>query len=509
MTGPNRGYYAAGPRQVSNNSFLGRWWPALVGNAVLLAIIGVLGYAYLRGPQTEVEIISAVPMIANITDVDGDSGATGTVELEFNNGTGEVCHRVAATSLSNPFTLTLNSASGVVLDMGTHTTGTIGCTDWIQASAQAVLSRPETHYAELHSGDGVVMRGALEWNSDAGSLVDGAPSDADDGSVVAQPGDGTLKAGFILPDTESSSRWEEFDRPLILAACQQAGIECMVENALGDPAQMATIAENMIAQGIGVLAIAAIDSESGAAIQQQAAAAGVKNIDYDRLTLGGAADVYVSFDNVSVGAEEANGLIECLAGDTAGKRIIILHGSPTDNNAALVKQGYTPVVEEAGFDVVGEADVPDWNAAEARVLFEELFEAAGGDIDGVLVANDGMSLAAQSVLQENDLQIPTTGQDAQVDALRALLTGDQCVTVYKPIAVEADSVVDAAVALLRGTDPPANSTIADGDREIPFVQAAVTPVFKGQVAVPIQDGFVSREAVCEGIEDLCQEAGIG
>jgi D-xylose transport system substrate-binding protein len=127
----------------------------------------------------------------------------------------------------------------------------------------------------------------------------------------------------------------------------------------------------------------------------------------------------------------------------------------------------------------------------------------------VLAANDGMSLAAQSVLQEAGLQVPTTGQDAQVEALRALLTGDQCVSIYKPIAVEADSVVDAAVALLRGSDPPANSTINDGDRQIPFVQAAVTPVFKEQVVVPIQDGFVSRDAVCDGIEELCQGAGIG
>ena len=102
------------------------------------------------------------------------------------------------------------------------------------------------------------------------------------------------KAGFILPDSASSARWEAFDRPLIQAACDAAGIECVIQNAEGDKDNMATIADQMIADGIGVLAIVNLDSESGAAIQEKAAAAGVKNIDYDRLTLGGAADVYVS-----------------------------------------------------------------------------------------------------------------------------------------------------------------------------------------------------------------------
>ncbi|MFN6121321.1 MAG: substrate-binding domain-containing protein, partial [Actinomycetes bacterium] len=92
------------------------------------------------------------------------------------------------------------------------------------------------------------------------------------------------KVGFILPDSASSARWESFDRPLIEAACEAAGIECLIQNAEGDADNMATIADQMIADGIGVLAIVNLDSDSGAAIQEKAAAAGVKNIDYDRLT---------------------------------------------------------------------------------------------------------------------------------------------------------------------------------------------------------------------------------
>ena len=52
-------------------------------------------------------------------------------------------------------------------------------------------------------------------------------------------------------------------------------------------------------------------------------------------------------------------------------------------------------------------------------IFEQLLTAAGGDVDGVLVANDGLSLAAQAVLADNGLTLPTTGQDATVDGLLA------------------------------------------------------------------------------------------
>ncbi len=335
---------------------------------------------------------------------------------------------------------------------------------------------------------------------------DTTESTTDEGAgETAASGD---KVGFILPDSASSARWEAFDRPLIESACADAGLECLIQNAEGDANTMSTIADQMIADGIGVLAIVNLDSESGAAIQEKAAAAGVKNIDYDRLTLGGAADVYVSFDNVAVGTAQGSGLIECFNGDTDGKKIIQLHGSPTDNNATLFREGYQAAIDGAGFETVAEEAVPDWDNAQAAVIFEQLLTSVGGDIDGVLVANDGLSLAAQSVLADNGLTLPTTGQDATVDGLRAILQGTQCMTVYKPVKVEADAAVAAAVALLNDGDLGANATIDNGNAEVPYVQGQVTSIFFDDVKIPINDGFVSKDDVCNGIEDLCEQAGI-
>jgi D-xylose transport system substrate-binding protein len=491
---------------------LRRWWPALAGVAFLVAGIGFLAvYSLVRDdrPSGPGDVVSAVPMVAQLADESGGSGAAGVVELELNNATGEVCYRVAAADLAYPFALVLTSGAGgdaALLNLGVHNSGTMGCALGGLTRTQAVLASPETYHAEVQLPDGLTLRGQLVYNPTSGDVeVAASPSTE---TTAAPVGTGANRAGFILPDTVSSSRWEEFDRPLIQAACESAGIECLIENAEGDAENMAAIADRMIAEGVAVLAIANLDPESGAAIQQRAAAAGVHNIDYDRLTLGGAADVYVSFDNTAVGTAQGQGLIQCLGGETEGRRIIQLHGSPTDNNATLFREGYQEAIAGAGFDTVGEEVVPEWDSTEARVIFEELLDSAGGSIDGVLAANDGLALAAQSVLSENDLTVPVTGQDATVEGLRAILEGTQCMTVYKPVKVEADAVVAAAVALMRGVDPPANATIDNGNAEIPFVQGQVTSIFFEDVRIPILDGFVDRDDVCSGIEDICLEAGI-
>jgi len=329
-------------------------------------------------------------------------------------------------------------------------------------------------------------------------------------TTAAPAASGGGKAGFILPDSASSVRWESFDRPLIQAACDAAGIECEIQNAEGDKNNMATIADQMIADGVKVLAIVNLDSDSGAAIQEKAAAAGVKNIDYDRLTLGGSADVYVSFDNVAVGTAQGEGIIKCLggAGNVEGKKIIQLHGSPTDNNATLFTQGYQAAIEGSGLETVGEEAVPNWDNAQGGVIFEQLLTAAGGAVDGVLVANDGLSLAAQQVLKDAGLTVPTTGQDASAEGLRAIVEGSQCMTVYKPVVQEAEAAVAAAVALLAGTPVASNATINNEVADIPYVQAAITSIYIEDVGTPIADGFVSYEDVCGGIEDACTAAGV-
>ena len=322
------------------------------------------------------------------------------------------------------------------------------------------------------------------------------------------------KVGVILPDTESSVRWETADRPLLKEAFDAAGIEADIQNAQGDKGKMSTIADSMIQQGVKVLIITNLDSPSGAAIQAKAKAAGIKTIDYDRLTLGGSADYYVSFNNVTVGELQGDGLIKCL-GEKKGAEIIQLHGSPTDNNATLFKQGYQskldPKFEAGDFKKAGEQAVPDWDNAQGGQLFEQMLTANKGKVDGVLAANDGLGNAAIAVLKKNKLQVPVTGQDATVEGLQNILRGDQCMTVYKAIKKEAEGAAKLAIALIKGEQAETNGETEDteGKRQVPSVLIDPQPIFKDNVKDVVADGFVSKEDLCTGdVEKLCADAGI-
>ncbi|WP_341923751.1 substrate-binding domain-containing protein [Nocardioides psychrotolerans] len=339
---------------------------------------------------------------------------------------------------------------------------------------------------------------------------------SDDGGSASDGGNGGSdaagKVGVILPDTESSVRWESADRPALEAAFEEAGVEYEIQNAEGDAERMTQIADTMIGNGVTVLAIVNLDSESGAAIQEKAASAGVATIDYDRLTLGGTAEYYVSFDNVVVGELQGQGLADCLGEEDAN--IVYLNGSPTDNNATLFAEGAHSVLDGmSNYSVVGEQAVPDWDNEEAATIFQQLYTAADGDVDGVLAANDGLGGAAISILEGNGLagKVPVTGQDATVEGLQNILAGTQCMTVYKSATLEAGALADTAIALVNGEDAETTGTTLDSEsgREVPSILLEPQAITKDTVADVIADGGQSAADVCAGdFADLCAEAGI-
>src|SRR4051812_40202367 len=132
------------------------------------------------------------------------------------------------------------------------------------------------------------------------------------------------KVGVILPDTTSSTRYTLYDAPLLTKAFDAAGIQSDIQNAQGSTASFQQIAQSMIGEGVKVLIIDSIDSTSGIAVEQEAAAAGIPVIDYDRANLGGHASYYVSFDNLEVGTLQAQTLVDCLDQSNVSKPTIIM-----------------------------------------------------------------------------------------------------------------------------------------------------------------------------------------
>ena len=193
---------------------------------------------------------------------------------------------------------------------------------------------------------------------------------------VAAAGKG--KIAILLPDTRSAARWANADAPYFERAFETLGMsksDYMILNAQGSPSAQQTQAEQAITNGASTILLTNLDSGSGAAIQESAAAKGVAVIDYDRLTVEGSAKYYVAFDNEDVGKREGEGLVQCIEDwGVESPEIFHLGGSPTDNNATLVEKGYDSVLDalySAGSaNKVGAVRVTNWDNQVGQTMFE-------------------------------------------------------------------------------------------------------------------------------------------
>lgn len=326
--------------------------------------------------------------------------------------------------------------------------------------------------------------------------------------------------GVILPETASSSRWEAFDKPMLEQALAEEGFEADVQNAQGEVQKFVTLADGMIASGVDVLVLTSINSEVGSAVVAKAEAAGIPTIDYDRLNLGGGSDYYVSFDNVRVGELQGKGIVQALDGKQ-GAEIIEIEGAPTDNNATLFHEGQRnvlqPLYDSGELELVRSQPIQDWDNQKGGVVFEQILTGNGGDVDGVVAANDGLAGAIITVLKKNGLagKVPVTGQDATPAALKAILRGEQYMTVFKPIKQEAEATAQLAAALAEGdtatADELASDTVHDpeGDRDVKSVLLEPQLITKENVKTVVDQGYVSASSLCTGeLEDVCAQLGI-
>lgn len=336
---------------------------------------------------------------------------------------------------------------------------------------------------------------------------------------------GTGLIGVLLPDTTSSTRYTQYDAPYLQKAFQAAGLssdQFKIDNANGSASTMQTQAEADINAGASVLLVDSLDSGSGAAIQAAATAAGVKVIDYDRLTLGGAADrYYVSFDNVTVGNLEGQGLVQCISDwNVQNPNIILVGGDPKDNNAVLVRQGYLAVLQphfDDGSYVNAAEPAGSYDDTVVQTNFEQAW-TANPKINAALTFNDNMGNDVITILKNKNIPaktFPTTGQDASLPGLQNVLTGYQCGTVYKPIYLEAQAAAATALFLRAGQTPPAtlvNSTATDTSNNTQVPSIFVTPIWvttANMQSTVVKDGAVDVSQLCAGnVASACSAAGI-
>jgi D-xylose transport system substrate-binding protein len=368
----------------------------------------------------------------------------------------------------------------------------------------------------------VATLSACSSSSSGGGTTGGATTETTTSSAAAPSSGGTgggtfdgkgAKVGIILPDTVTSPRWVSSDPIALAADCKKDNLVCDIQNANKDPQKMKTIAQSMEANGIKALMIVNLDSQSGATIEQAAQKLGIITVDYDRLTLGGGAALYVSFDNTKVGTLQGNALVNCdqVKGKSAVKYVEI-DGAATDNNATLFHAGYDAVLSKtAGWTKVGETD-GNWDGPTAGQQFNTML-GKDHDITAVMVANDTMANAVITDLQSAHLngQVAVSGQDATSQGLQHIMDGDQCFTIYKPTAQESGPAIDAIAQLVTGKTPAGTTTVMDTQTNKPVTALLATPlvITKANVADPINQGDTNKAQTCTGAYVAkCTAAGV-
>ena len=333
----------------------------------------------------------------------------------------------------------------------------------------------------------------------------------------------TGKVGVILPDTTSSTRYTLYDAPLLTSALKAAGLTPDVQNAGGSTAKYQQIAQSMIGEGVKVLIMDSIDATSGAAVEKEATAAGIKVIDYDRVNLGGTAQYYVSFDNEDVGRLQGQTLVDCLNQDGAKNPVVIemAGGKDVDNNAVLFANGANSVLKAQQTDgklkIASESVVKGWDVNQAAPLFTQALTANGGKVNAVLAANDDIANAVIGVLKGNGLagHVVVTGQDSGVEGLQNIINGQQSMTIFKNVKYEANAAAALAIALIGGKDPGSVgltlSKFDDPKAPSHDIKALLLPaqvITQANVNDVIKAGALTQAQVCAGIQSACSALGI-
>ena len=313
----------------------------------------------------------------------------------------------------------------------------------------------------------LLSRRALLALATAATLI-GAPSFAQDKGTV----------GIAMP-TKSSARWIS-DGNAMVDQFTAAGYTTDLQYAEDDiPNQLAQI-ENMITKGVKVLVIAAIDGTTLSNALDNASAAGIKVIAYDRLIRDtGSVDYYATFDNFKVGVQQATSLVDGLKErfpDTKPWNVELFGGSPDDNNAFFFYDGGMSVLQpliDSGDIVIGSGQMGmdkvgtlRWAADVAQSRMDNLLSANYSDkvLNGVLSPYDGLSIGILSSVKgvgygTGDLKMPiVTGQDAEIPSVKSMIAGEQYSTVFKDTRTLAGVTVKMVDALLTGSEPEINDT---------------------------------------------------
>ncbi|MCM1049454.1 MAG: sugar-binding protein [Clostridiales bacterium] len=295
----------------------------------------------------------------------------------------------------------------------------------------------------------------------AAALLAGCGSDG--GTTTDSAG----KIGISMP-TQSLERWNR-DGAYLNDKFKAAGYETILTFSDNDSARQVNDIQNMLADDVDLLIVAAIDGEALNTVMNEAAQADVPVISYDRLILNDAVSYYVSFDNYTVGRLQGQFVVDTLDLANAGDKVYNIEftaGDPADNNAGYFYNGamdtLKPYIDQGTLNVVsGQTDfdtvaTAQWNTDTALERAQNVlssYYADGTQLDVWVCSNDSTALGvAQAITSDyaGSNSVLITGQDGDEANLKNIVDGIQTMTVYKNVSNEAVVTLALAQAIIAG-----------------------------------------------------------
>ena len=267
-----------------------------------------------------------------------------------------------------------------------------------------------------------------------------------------------------------TQNWKEAEE-MFKTELEAAGFKPIIQAADNKgPTQQQQI-ESMIQNGAKVIVVGPIDGTQLGAVLEEAKAAGVYVIGYDRLlenTTG--VDGVVQFGSVKTGELQAQALLDGLKAmkGEGPWNIELFGGGPADPNAPNFFKGamsvLQPLIDDGTLTVVsGQTDFTqcatmDWDNAKAQARMDSLLSGFYSDkeIHGVLSPNDGIARAIITSCEQAGQKIPAiSGLDAENESVEWVWSGRQYSTIAKPTDALVAQTIEIIKSLQAGNGMPA------------------------------------------------------
>ena len=328
------------------------------------------------------------------------------------------------------------------------------------------------------------------------ALLGGCNSPETGPSGKKEDEDNKIQIGLCF-DSFVIERWQR-DRDVFVSMAKELGAEVNIQNANGDVEEQKKQIDYLIKKKMDAIVIVCIDSEAIKDSIKKAQGEGIKVIAYDRLINNADVDLYISFDNEMVGDLMGQALVD--NGLVDGK-VIMLCGSPKDNNVPMVETGFEAVMEENHNEIIDKEYAEGWRAEFAsEYVYKNMPKIM--QADAIMCGNDDLASRTVYALSEKRLagKKMVVGQDADLEACQRIVEGTQLMTVYKPIEKLAQIAAESAVKLVKGEeitiDDEPLGTFNDGSSNIPYISIEPVAVTADNIdEVIIKSGFHLKEDV--------------